>query len=467
MAIPFHCGCGQKLSASEDLAGRLVRCPKCEEVVEVPVLELAPTLEIENVDDQEDALRNRPASALASGPAPQPSVPQLAESAVPEAPGRAMFPPSMPELTSWSSPPIDQEGAVADSHAVQTSSLREYFYLALSLALIPLVMSVMTPDKTTVEDRLKVALHTAGPETLNQIRSLEQRANASLDDVLAVLPGDKLDARAHLPRVTRWHWGYAAITAAVFWAFTLLLFPAEKRTAHHLLVVGLFTGTVGIVLLLGFQIAASMTQGIWLRGSGVVVLLFYLVKFVGWSYASANDPGSNLLLSFIGFTCGVGLCEELCKALPILMYYRRDAKMGWRGAALWGLASGAGFGVAEGIMYSSRYYNGISPADAYIVRFISCVALHAIWTASVSITLWRRQLTIRGNPEWAAYGLAILQILAVPMILHGLYDTLLKKDMDIWALAAGAATFAWFALQVEMARGTDAAVKPVARTAWS
>jgi RsiW-degrading membrane proteinase PrsW (M82 family) len=385
------------------------------------------------------------------------------------APGQATFAPAATvESTGWSSSPLDQkEAATAGTHAVQTSSLREYFYLLLSLALIPLVMSVVVPDRTSVEDRLKATLDSAGPETINQIRTLEQRESSSLDDVLAVLPGDKLDARAHLPRATLWHWGYAAVTASVFWAFTLLLFPTEKRTPHHLLVVGLFTGTVGIVLLLGFQIAAAMTQGIWLRGSSVAVLLFYIVKFIGWSYASANDPSSNLLLSFIGFTCGVGLCEELCKALPILMYYRRDAKMGWRGAALWGLASGIGFGVAEGIMYSSRYYNGISPADAYIVRFISCVALHAIWTASVAITLWQRQRTFQGNLEWAAYGLSILQILTVPMILHGLYDTLLKKDMDCWALAAGAATFAWFALQVEMARGTDSTTSRAARTAWS
>ena len=47
-----------------------------------------------------------------------------------------------------------------------------------------------------------------------------------------------------------------------FWIFTLLLFPVEKRTPHHLFLVGLFTGTCGIVLLLGFQFAASATQGV-------------------------------------------------------------------------------------------------------------------------------------------------------------------------------------------------------------
>ncbi len=59
----------------------------------------------------------------------------------------------------------------------------------------------------------------------------------------------------------------------------------------------------------------------------------------------------------------------------------------------------------------------------------------------------------------------------VPMILHGLYDTLLKKDLEVWALVVGAASFAWFALQVEMARSSDADAdadtKPAQRKAWT
>ena len=46
---------------------------------------------------------------------------------------------------------------------------------------------------------------------------------------------------------------------------------------------------------------------------------------------------------------------------------------------------------AEGIMYSSRYYNGFASPGIYFVRFISCVALHALWTGSVGISVHRRQ----------------------------------------------------------------------------
>ena len=74
------------------------------------------------------------------------------------------------------------------------------------------------------------------------------------------------------------------------------------------------------------------------------------------------------------------------------------------------------------------------------------------------------QETIQGDLDWTTYALAILRILAVPMVLHGLYDTLLKKEFELWALLVGVATFAWFALQVEMARSSDAETKRVRRT---
>jgi hypothetical protein len=101
----------------------------------------------------------------------------------------------------------------------------------------------------------------------------------------------------------------------------------------------------------------------------------------------------------------------------------------------------------------------------YVIRFVSCVALHAIWSASVGITMWKRQETIQDDLDWTNYALAVLQILAVPMVLHGLYDTLLKKDMDTWALVAGIATFAWFAFQVETARASDTETRGARKTA--
>src|SRR5262249_15113349 len=126
-----------------------------------------------------------------------------------------------------------------------------------------------------------------------------------------------------------------------------------------------------------------------IHGGGWVALIMLILAFIGWSYRSALDPDSDLLLSAVGVTFGVRLCEELTQALPLFIYFGRDAAMGWRGACLWGLASGVGFGVSEGIMYAGDHYNGISGGEIYIVRFISCVALHAMWAGSVGIAIER------------------------------------------------------------------------------
>ncbi len=451
MAISFQCECGRKLSARDEQAGRSARCPACSTVLKIPIPQAESRAESEDTYALEETSTPAPPSPPASGPTAV--APKIGATIHGTSPG--------PDFD----PSRDRQSAAALPRGDRRSSTREYLYVALFLGLIPLVFSLLGPKETSFQERLDATMQRAGADTIARVQALETREDAGLDDLLKVLPEGKLDATAHLPRATWVHWLYGAVAAACFWIFTLLLFHHEKRTPHHLLLVGLFTGTCGIVLLLGFQVAASATQGVWLRGRSVILIVFYIVKFIGWSYASAGDPDSNLLLSFVGFTCGVGLCEELCKALPLLGYYRRDARMGWRGAALWGLASGAGFGVAEGIMYSTRYYNGIAPLDMYVVRFVSCVALHAIWTASVGITMERLQETIQGDLDWTTYSLAILRILAVPMVLHGMYDTLLKKDLQLWALAVGVATFAWFAVQVEMARGRDAETQGKRRAA--
>jgi RsiW-degrading membrane proteinase PrsW (M82 family) len=117
-----------------------------------------------------------------------------------------------------------------------------------------------------------------------------------------------------------------------------------------------------------------------------------------------------------------------------------------------GLASGAGFGVSEGISYASHYYNGISGGNIYVIRFVSCVALHSIWSAAAGIAVWKRQFSIQGNMGFLDMLLPLIVILGVPMVLHGLYDTLLKQEMQGLALLTAFASMAWLAWQIEQAK---------------
>jgi hypothetical protein len=81
---------------------------------------------------------------------------------------------------------------------------------------------------------------------------------------------------------------------------------------------------------------------------------------------------------------------------------------------------------------------------------------HAIWSGCVGILLYRNQEGLQGADEWYELLLTAALIVAGPMILHGLYATLLKRDMELWALAAALASFLWLAWLIESSRGDDA-----------
>jgi RsiW-degrading membrane proteinase PrsW (M82 family) len=257
-----------------------------------------------------------------------------------------------------------------------------------------------------------------------------------------------------LQRDTWGHWGLAAVAAVLFMLYFCFAYPRGNAKPQSLVAVGAFTGTLGIVLLLVLQWVASFATGLRVRGGGIIVIIWLILMVIGFSYAAADDPTNGFWLSFLGFTIGVGLCEELCKAIPVISHYKSGGGLGWAGACLWGLVSGAGFGVSEGIIYSSRYYNGRLTLGIYVVRFISCVGMHAAWSGVSAILLYRRRDHIRNaGGFWEMTG-AVLPTILVVMVLHGLYDTLLKMDMSAWALLTGAISFAYFVfLQEREARG--------------
>lgn len=255
-----------------------------------------------------------------------------------------------------------------------------------------------------------------------------------------MLPG------AHLSRNSLVHWGYAVVSAVFFCACLLAMLPSESSSPGWILGVGMITGTIGILVLLGFQFVAAVTDGFWLtRGHWFLLILFYVVKFIGFSYRCAMEEGNGFILSFLGFTCGVGLCEELVKALPVIIYCRESPRVDWRAVCLVGLASGIGFGVSEGITYSGDYYNGVQPLLTYFVRFASCVALHAIWSGTVALLVYSNREVTNAPMSFETVLMWVFNFLLGPMLLHGLYDTLLKQDMPMAALGIAVVSFAWFA----------------------
>lgn len=315
---------------------------------------------------------------------------------------------------------------------------------SMLVALIPLAIFTFT-----VKDDLKERRE----ESRKQNPEVAKKyANPRLteDEVLA-FPSHRIEGAA-FSRKTSVHWAIALLTALVFWEFILIIQPMGNSTSRQLWAVGAFTGTIGILMLLVVTI--------------IGVLAMYadvpLLKYLGYSYFAATDPNTGFVPSMIGFTVGVGFLEELCKALPLYWHYRKTATLDARGSVVWGLATGIGFGVSEGISYSGNFYNGISGGGIYMVRFISCVSLHAIWSATVAILIWRRQERIHNLDKVYQWLPILFSTLWSSMVIHGFYDTCLKKDYGVAALTAAMFSFALFFWLYDQACRRERRLRPSA-----
>lgn len=351
-----------------------------------------------------------------------------------------------------------------------TPTWLRHLHWLLALALIPLAISILTPGES--REHLIDRLRKAAEEAKSRSPSIAVRENSGrpvspatennnddfefdLDEVCAKLPNNRLKG-ALLPRDSHVPWLFAILAIIFYMTFFFLLSSDRSAKPLHIFWAGFFTATVGVFLLMAVQFLAALSTTGLIRARGILGLIVLLFLLIGISYHMALNPNTGVVASFIGFTLGVGLCEELCKAVPMLSANKLGVHYSWRGAFIWGLASGAGFGVAEGIHYSYDMYNGFAGLGTYLVRFISCVALHAVWSGSVGISIQQTTQEQRDNNEnpWLA-AVHLGRVIAVPMVLHGLYDTLLKKDMAFLAMLTAIASYGWLAFVIYRLRDQD------------
>ena len=354
----------------------------------------------------------------------------------------------------------------APKKAKHENVLYELRYWFLSLALLPLIISLFRHDDNVQEriqktiQKLQKSVADKAPTAVPSDEEDDESGSFDPNALFKLLPDGRIEG-ALLSHDSWAHWGMAFVSAAFFWGIIIGLFPRGNAESKDMLLAGIFTGTAGILLLLGIQWIAFNTGGWAFHGGGKALIILLILKFIAFSYYCAMDPSNGFILSFFGFTFGVGLCEEMCKGL-VLLYHFKGGKgtLDWRGACVWGLACGVGFGVSEGISYCSDHYNGIFGLDIYLIRFISCVALHAIWSAAVGISLYRHRDQLRATATfWSMMGVTIKAII-VPMVLHGAYDTLLKKDMPGAAVLVAIGGFGWLAYQIERAYVSKEDVTP-------
>lgn len=301
------------------------------------------------------------------------------------------------------------------------------------LALLPLLVHVFTVDDTPgIADFIERARHD------DRIRS-HPTPIRSLEEVFRLMEVDRVEG-AYASRFSMAHWVYAMAAAALFWGLILGLFPLGRAHSLHLWTVGLLMGTFGVLFLLLFQELAK-----------------HPLLFVGRAYEAAFDPRSGFFKSLFGFLLGVGLCEEFIKLLPLALVLRRGGGLDVHGAVAWGLAMGAGFGVSEGIHYAGNFYNGFSTGRVYVVRFLSCVALHMVWSgaAAARLSAFREDLE---NGESRFSIVFPLVLAAAPSIaLHAIYNTLFKHGADVAAFCFALVSVLLFYWTVDRRRAVERA----------
>jgi RsiW-degrading membrane proteinase PrsW (M82 family) len=431
MTLSVQCpACGAMHKAPERAVGKMLPCLVCK----TPMAVFKPIDPAAILLQDDDPPPPSPETAPDVEELPPPSPAPKPRSTRPRKKSKAVDLASLPPLTS-DDPPF----------------WRRHLHWLLALALIPLVVSLLGSStenslqdrRAEIEKQLRESLEHTSPAERNRI--LERLKNAeTVDELTSLFPDQRLPG-ALLSRSTVGHYLMALLAIVVYMAFFMFLASDGSAKPTHVLLVGLFTATIGVGFLLLVQLLASLTGGRMFVGFSVVAIFFYVLKFIAFSYSAALDPDNGFLVSFLGFTVGVGLCEEFVKAIPLVAHRSAESRKTWRSMLIWGLASGAGFGIAEGIMYSDRYYNGVFGLETYLVRFLSCVALHSIWTGSAAILLYIRRDMFDNIDSWYEWIFPIIFIIGAPALLHGLYDTCLKKEMNGVALLVAFASFGYLA----------------------
>lgn len=289
---------------------------------------------------------------------------------------------------------------------------------------------------------------------------LSGRASEQREAELADLPLP--DSSPFLAADSHMHWLFAVVSEELFLTAALCLLDG-KRVGIWILAGGAaFTATVGVILLLAVQsLAASSSNEEW-SGSASWMLLHYFLNGIAYSYRASSQADGNLLMQLIGYVFGVGLCEETTKLLPVLYRMRTRKEILATEVRVIGFMSGVGFGVAEGVLYSLRQYNGSAPAIIYFIRFFSVVAMHGISSAVAAGLLFAHNFhedveqELGLEPTWKLFAKFAL-IISPAIVLHALYDLFCDRGMFDGALLCELILLALLAYQI----GRDPGVAPI------
>ena len=260
-----------------------------------------------------------------------------------------------------------------------------------------------------------------------------------------------------------------------FWVVLMLgALPLAIASFNHLAV-----GLYGLYFFFAF-VWGGILRGLVLKTTGNLVLpimAFFLTGIVGIfllrvfhqclpPFYLTMPEHSNPIIQLFGFIFQTGLWEEFCKIMPVILYliWKREHAQPMM-MVLIGVFSGLGFAAFENVDYAvvhgimgglenidtalgnilsaendeefqgaietaavATFLHNSSIMIMALLRAVSCTFGHAIWTGIFSYYL---VCALNSRKQWAVF---CCLGLAVPMVLHGIYNWFCK-------LQPGYATF--------------------------
>jgi RsiW-degrading membrane proteinase PrsW (M82 family) len=170
------------------------------------------------------------------------------------------------------------------------------------------------------------------------------------------------------------------------------------------------------------QVSSKKTIIIFFSVQILIFISVYILNIPSINpFYNLISDNNSIISKLIGFIFGVGLFEECIKLLPVYILVRNsDQPLLPQTVVFYGLISGIGFGVFEGVTYQLGVNSELDYNNSFfmnIARLTSLPFLHAIWSGISSYFISFAFL-------YPTNRLAIILIsISIPALLHGLYDT--------------------------------------------
>lgn len=224
---------------------------------------------------------------------------------------------------------------------------------------------------------------------------------------------------------TNWFSDKQTITLMMIGCTPLVLMVLDSKLVGYMGLAAYFSALWGMFFFNVFKTSQTSSQDAMRAffqtpffASVLISATRYIPPFktlYGWTLLD------SLPLRWVGMFLAVAVVEEICKAFPVYLLARRPGRvLQPRTVVLYGIISGLGFGIWEGVAYQLGINRKQGVDMAYflnILRLTSLPFIHAIWAGISSYFVAFSMLLPR--TRWSLRVIAIL----IPAFLHAMHNT--------------------------------------------